>query len=124
MIDVPFQQLDRYEILARLSEGAYGEVYAACLRGTADFSTLVAIKVLHAGRHADGDTRQAFADEARLGGRLIHPNIARVFDAGTTPDGQPYFAMEWVHGDTVVHYCDEHRLSIRALHRELFSAIR
>jgi serine/threonine protein kinase len=45
---------------------------------------------------------------------MEHPNIARVYDAGTTETGQPYFAMEYVEGPSITTYCDEHRLSNRA----------
>src|SRR5829696_6853993 len=44
---------------------------------------------------------------------MDHPNIARVFDAGTTETGRPYFVMELVEGTTLTKYCDEHRLTPR-----------
>ena len=44
---------------------------------------------------------------------MDHPAIAKVFDAGATPDGQPYFVMEYVPGVSITDYCDQHQLKIR-----------
>src|SRR5499427_10726683 len=44
---------------------------------------------------------------------MDHPSIAKVFDAGTTPDGQPYFVMEYVPGVPISDYCDQKRLNIQ-----------
>ncbi len=44
---------------------------------------------------------------------MDHPAIAKVFDAGATPDGQPYFVMEYVPGQPITDYCDRKRLKIR-----------
>jgi len=72
----------------------------------------VAIKVIKVGM----DTAQVVArfDAERQALALMdHPAIAKVFDAGTTPEGRPYFAMEYVRGEAITHYCDRQRLSIR-----------
>ena len=78
----------------------------------------VAIKVIKAGM----DTSQVvarFEAERQALALMDHPAIAKVFDAGTTPEGRPYFAMEYVRGESITSYCDRQRLSIR--HRlELF----
>ncbi len=44
---------------------------------------------------------------------MDHPAISKVFDAGTTPEGRPYFAMEYVRGDAITTYCDRQRLTVR-----------
>src|SRR5262249_46978509 len=44
---------------------------------------------------------------------MDHPNIARIFDAGATPSGRPYFVMELVQGEPITRYCDAHRLTPR-----------
>lgn len=91
------KRIGRYEILARLSAGGFGEVYSACLRGVADFGTLVAVKVLHSPMLNDPHIVQSFADEARLGGRLLHPNITRVMEFAED-NGVYFIVMELVDG--------------------------
>jgi non-specific serine/threonine protein kinase/serine/threonine-protein kinase len=44
---------------------------------------------------------------------MEHPNIAKVFDAGATPEGRPYFVMEYVPGLPITTYCDKHRMTIK-----------
>jgi Tfp pilus assembly protein PilF len=75
----------------------------------------VALKVIRAG-FATRDMLRRFENEAQALGRLQHPGIAQIYDAGTadTPFGrQPYFAMELVHGQSLLVYCDAHRLTLR-----------
>ena len=55
-----------------------------------------------------------FDSERQALALMNHPNIARVYDAGATPEGRPYFAMEYVPGIPITDYCDQHRLSIKA----------
>ena len=72
----------------------------------------VAIKVIKLGM----DTAQVvarFEAERQALALMDHPAIAKVFDAGTTPEGRPYFAMEYVRGESITRYCDRQRLSIR-----------
>ncbi len=72
----------------------------------------VAIKVIKAGM----DTSQVvarFEAERQALALMDHPAIAKVFDAGSTPEGRPYFAMEYVRGESITSYCDRQRLSIR-----------
>ena len=72
----------------------------------------VALKVIKAGM----DTREViarFEAERQALALMNHPNIAGVYDAGATPEGRPYFAMEYVHGIPITEYCDKQRLSIR-----------
>ena len=73
---------------------------------------LVAIKVIKAGM----DTAQVvarFEAERQALALMDHPAIAKVFDAGSTPEGRPYFAMEYVRGESITSYCDRQRLSLR-----------
>jgi non-specific serine/threonine protein kinase/serine/threonine-protein kinase len=72
----------------------------------------VALKVIKPGM----DSRQVtarFETERQALAMMDHPNIARVFDAGAAPSGQPYFVMELVDGVSITRYCDEKRLTIR-----------
>ena len=62
------------------------------------------------------DTAQVvarFEAERQALALMDHPAIAKVFDGGTTPEGRPYFAMEYVRGDPITSYCDRQRLPIR-----------
>src|SRR5258706_7537223 len=72
----------------------------------------VALKIIKAGM----DSRQVtarFEAERQALALMDHPNIAKVFDAGTTESGRPYFVMELVKGQSITKYCDEHRLTPR-----------
>jgi non-specific serine/threonine protein kinase/serine/threonine-protein kinase len=99
--------LGPYRLLRRLGEGGMGEVWLA--EQTAPIRRNVALKLIKAGM----DTRQVVArfDAERQALALMdHPTIARVFDAGETPRGLPYFAMEYVQGEPITAWCDRHRL--------------
>ena len=72
----------------------------------------VALKVLKADFASPGVPAR-FEQERQALALMDHPNIAKVFDAGTTADGRPYFVMELVKGVPVTRYCDEHQLRLR-----------
>jgi serine/threonine protein kinase len=81
---------------------------------------MVALKLIKIGM----DSRVVLArfDAERQALALMdHPNIARVYDGGTTEAGQPFFVMELVRGEPITDYCDRRRLSVRA-RLELFGA--
>jgi tetratricopeptide (TPR) repeat protein/predicted Ser/Thr protein kinase len=102
----------RYRILRLLGEGGMGAVYEA----EQDFPhRTVALKVIRAG-YADTQMLRRFETEAQALGRLQHPGIAQIYDAGTaeTPYArQPYIAMEMVRGRTLLAWCAEHHLVFR-----------
>lgn len=91
-----------------LGEGGMGRVYLA--RQTRPVERTVAIKMI--AQLADRKIAHRFAAEQRALARLNHPAIAQLYDAGTTPDGQPYVVMEYVDGMPLTDYCDRERLSI------------
>ena len=62
----------------------------------------------------DSSAVHRFQAERQSLALMEHPSIAKVFDAGATPQGQPYFAMEYVDGLPINQYCDDKRLGIRA----------
>lgn len=61
---------------------------------------------------ADAGANERFAREGRLLGRLNHPNIARLLDAGVTPSGERFLVLEYVEGERIDRWCDEHRLTV------------
>lgn len=99
-----------YRLMRKLGEGGMGQVWLA--EQTAPLQRLVAIKLIRAGA-ADKILLERFESERQVLARMNHPAIAKVFDAGTTADGTPYFAMEYVPGIPITVYCDQKRLSIR-----------
>ena len=99
-----------YTVRRVLGEGGMGVVYLA--EQETPFRRLVALKLIKPGM----DTRQVvarFETERQALALMDHPNIAAVFDAGSTEKGRPYFVMEYVDGVSITDYCDRHRLSTR-----------
>ncbi len=97
-----------YRLQQRLGQGGMGDVWLA--EQVSPIHRQVAIKVIKAGM----DTAQVvarFQAERQALALMDHPAIARVFDAGSTPEGRPYFAMEYVRGEPITAYCDRHRLT-------------
>jgi tetratricopeptide (TPR) repeat protein/serine/threonine protein kinase len=99
-----------YKLLEQIGEGGMGTVWMA--EQTEPIRRRVAIKVVKEGM----DSKQVLArfDAERQALALMeHPHIAKVFDAGRTPGGRPYFVMELVKGQPITKYCDDHRLGVR-----------
>jgi len=97
-----------YKILEVLGEGGMGTVYLA--EQTEPVSRKVAIKVIKLGMNTK-EVVHRFELERQALAMMNHPGIARVFDAGSTEQGQPYFVMERVPGRMITEYCDDHRLN-------------
>jgi serine/threonine protein kinase len=98
-----------YKLLQLIGEGGFGSVFLA--EQQSPVVRRVALKIIKLGM----DTRQVvarFEQERQALALMDHPSIARVFDAGATATGRPYFVMELVVGESIVQYCDTHRLSI------------
>lgn len=115
-LSVPFElpagtKIGVYVVQSRLGEGGMGVVYLA--EQNAPVRRQVALKVLKAGAQF-GDDAARFALESQALALMDHVHVARVFDAGTTADGRPFFAMEYVPGVALQRYCDEHRLTLEA----------
>ncbi len=98
-----------YRILGVLGEGGMGTVYRAEQREP--IQREVALKVIRRGFGSTSAVAR-FESERQALAVMDHPHIARVFDAGSTDAGLPYFAMELVVGAPITRYCDEHRLSL------------
>jgi eukaryotic-like serine/threonine-protein kinase len=102
--------IGRYHLLQKIGEGGMGEVWLA--EQKEPVRRRVALKLVKAGM----DTREVvarFESERQALALMDHPAIAKVLDAGSTPQGAPYFVMEYVAGVPITTYCDNHRLSTR-----------
>ena len=110
LTSVEQKSLGPYRLLQKLGEGGMGRVWLA--EQTAPVRRRVAVKLIKAGMYDDAVLKR-FASERQSLAIMDHPSIAKVFDAGTTPDGQPYFVMEYVPGVPITDYCDQKRLNIR-----------
>lgn len=106
--DVP-SRIGPYEVVRLLGRGGMGVVYLG--RQEHPFRRDVAIKVMRGG-FGGSEAVTRFASERQALALMQHPNIASVYDAGTTDDGRPYFVMELVHGPPITEYCDRYRLTL------------
>ena len=102
-------RLGRYRIEALLGRGGMGEVYLA--EQLEPVRRTVALKLLRA-QTLDARHLAYFELECQLLAQMQHPAIAQVYDADTTADGHPFFAMEFIAGSPIIRYCDEHGLSL------------
>lgn len=107
---LPPVNIGPYRLLSRLGEGGMGEVWLA--EQTRPVRRQVALKVIKAGMDTVRVVARFEAERQALA-MMSHPSIAQVFDAGATPAGRPFFAMEYVRGEPITEYCQRHRLSIR-----------
>ena len=99
-----------YRLLQRVGEGGMGDVWLA--EQAHPVRRQVALKIIKAGM----DTAQVvarFEAERQALAVMDHPAIAHVFDAGSTPQGRPYFVMEYVRGEGITSYCNKHKLPVR-----------
>jgi serine/threonine protein kinase len=106
----PGAVIGSYHLLEPIGKGGMGEVWLA--EQKQPVRRRVAIKLIKAGM----DTREVvarFESERQALALMEHPNIAKVFDAGATPQGRPYFVMEYVTGIPITQYCDKHRMTLR-----------
>ena len=99
-----------YHLVRKLGEGGMGQVWLA--EQNAPLRRQIALKLLKVGTY-DDSVLQRFYSERQSLAIMEHPSIAKVFDAGATPDGQPYFVMEYVPGVPITDYCDQKRMKVR-----------
>ena len=99
----------RFRLIRELGEGGMGQVWLA--QQIAPVVRPVALKLIRAGMY-DQTVVQRFQAERQSLAIMDHPTIAKVFDAGATPQGQPYFVMEYVPGLPITEYCDQKKLQI------------
>ncbi|MGA3046839.1 MAG: protein kinase [Terracidiphilus sp.] len=99
----------RFELIRKLGEGGMGQVWL--VEQMLPVRRHVALKLIKAGMY-DEAVVQRFQSERQSLAIMDHPGIAKVFEAGTTPQGQPYFVMEYVPGLPITEYCDQKKLTI------------
>ncbi len=101
----------RYALVEVIGEGGMGSVYLASQ--SEPVKRQVALKLIKAGMDSKAVLARFDAERQALA-LMDHPNIARIYDGGVTPAGQPFFVMELVKGVPLTEYCDAHRLSVDA----------
>jgi TolB-like protein/Flp pilus assembly protein TadD/tRNA A-37 threonylcarbamoyl transferase component Bud32 len=114
------RRLGAYRIEREIGRGGMGAVYEA-IRVDQEFNKRVAIKLVKRGMDTDFILRR-FRKERQILAALDHPHIGLLLDGGTTDDGLPYFVMEYIEGQPLYNYCDDHQLSI-AERLKLFRSI-
>jgi Tol biopolymer transport system component/tRNA A-37 threonylcarbamoyl transferase component Bud32 len=108
--DAPGTVIDKYKLLEKIGEGGMAIVYMA--EQEQPVRRRVALKIIKLGM----DTKQViarFEAERQAIAMMEHPNIAKVFDAGATETGRPYFVMELVTGVSITEYCDKNNLNTK-----------
>lgn len=103
------QVIGHYRLVEELGRGGMGQVWLA--EQTTPVKRQVALKLIKGGMF-DSSALQRFQSERQSLAIMNHPSIAKVFDAGATPDGQPFFVMEYVPGVPITDYCDQKKLKI------------
>ena len=108
----PGDLIGRYRLIRAIGHGGMATVFEA-ERAYGTYEQRVAVKLLRSGVDS-AEIARRFHVEAQILSRLAHPNIARLLDAGTTKDGQPYLVMELVEGEPITEWADRHRLDVDA----------
>jgi len=119
MSEGPGTHIGPYKILQQIGEGGFGTVFMA--EQSTPVHRRVAVKIIKLGM----DTKQViarFEAERQALAIMDHPNIAKVFDAGATEAGRPYFVMELCTGSPITEYCDDNKLSVEE-RLELFAQV-
>jgi len=104
------QTIGPYRLVKRLGQGGMGSVWLA--EQTQPVRRKVALKLIKPGMDTE-EVVARFSSERQALALMEHPAIARVYDAGSTPEGRPYFAMEYVEGVPITDYCQSHQIAIR-----------
>jgi serine/threonine protein kinase len=100
------RRLGHYQILEKIGSGGMGEVYRA-VRADDEYQQQVAIKLVHSG-FASSFVLNRLRQERQILASLDHPNITRLLDGGTTPEGVPYLVMELIEGEAIHRFCERH----------------
>jgi serine/threonine protein kinase len=106
--ELPGTRIGPYKLMQTLGQGGMGAVYLA--EQEEPIQRRVALKIIKAGMDSARVVAR-FETERQALAMMDHPSIAKVFDAGTTPSGRPYFVMELVKGIPITTFCDQGRLT-------------
>ena len=120
----PGYRLGQFRLERRIGKGGMGAVYEAT-RCDEEYEQRVAVKLVRRGMDSHEILRRFRLERQMLAG-FNHPNIARLIDGGSTPEGLPYLVMEYVEGTPIDKYCEQRRVSITGrleLFRQLCSAV-
>ena len=104
------KRIGAYDLVRAIGQGGMGTVYLA-VRSDREFQQQVAIKIVNRGMDNEAFLTR-FRQERQVLANLSHPNIARLLDGGATPEGLPYFAMEYLDGTPIAEYCRKQNLSL------------
>jgi serine/threonine protein kinase len=102
--------LSDYRIVDKMGGGGMGEVYRA-VRADGAYEKQVAIKLVQSGLSTDYFLAR-FRNERQILASLDHPNIAKLIDGGSTEEGLPYVVMEYIEGQRIDEYCEQHQLGV------------
>src|SRR5579864_4558650 len=108
-IEKPGDRIGRYQLLKQIGEGGWGIVFLA--EQKEPVRRKVALKIVKPGMDTKSVVARFEAERQALA-LMDHPNIAKVFDAGATASGRPYFVMELVRGMRITEYCDQNALTM------------
>jgi serine/threonine protein kinase len=106
------QKVGAYTVISQIGQGGMGSVWLA-QRTDGRFERQAAVKFVSIAL-TSRVTEERFKREGSILGRLTHPHIAELFDAGISADGNPYLILEYVDGVSIDLYCDEHKLDVEA----------
>jgi len=106
------QTVGAYTLVSQIGQGGMGSVWLA-RRSDGRFERQAAVKFLSVALAGRG-VEERFRREGNFLGRLTHPHIAELLDAGVSSAGQPYLILEYVDGKAIDQYCDEHSLTVEA----------
>src|SRR3954468_23240751 len=112
--DRPVKMVGRYALFDEVGHGGMATVHIGRLLGPAGFSKTVAIKRMHANLAKDTEIAAMFLDEAKIAGRIQHPNVVAAFDV-LSAGGDAFLVMEYVHGESLAELCR----AVRASHERV-----
>src|SRR5262245_24940395 len=104
------ETIGAYRLFSPIGHGGMGTVWLA-ERSDGRFERRVAIKFPNISVRGHAGVER-FKREGSILGRLAHPNVAELVDAGLTPAGQPYLVLEYIDGEQIDQYCDKHKLGV------------
>src|SRR5260370_1218650 len=99
-----------YCILREIGRGGMGAVFLA-ERADGEFQQQVALKIIRQS-FADGDLEKHFRRERQILASLNHPHIAKLLDGGVSDTGELFLAMEFIEGESLIHFAETHRLTL------------